>query len=426
MATGEPKLIDQIESKLTQLAGSLPAEPRSGRGRPFVLPATVLWSAIVLGVLRGRMSQLGIWRIIAESTWWHRGTVQRSATAVVNRLTKADAGPMAAYFQAVTALLKAEQTHPPLRHLAPFATEVVAIDETTLDPVVRKLPIFRAVRGGDPGLLPGKITVRYDLRRQLFETVLMQEDARQNEKVAARAAIADLPPGTLILADLGYFSFPWFDELTEAGHHWVSRYRRKPSFTVDHVYYDDGETFDGLIWLGAYRADKAKHRVRLVRFRHNEHDYAYLTNVTDPADLSMAEIAELYARRWDIERAFDLLKTDLDLHLLWSGKMQLIHQQVWGALVIAQVLLALRTEIALLADADVFEVSIKLLAQAFPDYAKRYDDPVRAYAENGRRLRYIRPVKRKQIIAPTIPLSAITPAPPDMITTRIPRYAGKS
>jgi len=425
MAETAPKLIDQIETKLTQLAASLPAEPVSGRGRPFVLPAAVLWSAIALGVLHGRMSQLGIWRIIADATWWHRGTVQLSASAVGKRLTRTDAAPMAAYFQAVTALLKAEQSRPPLGHLAPFATEVIALDETTLDPVVRKLPILRGVRAGDPQLLPGKLTVRFDLRRQLFDAVTIQSTAQQNEKVAAPAAVADLPAGSLILADLGYFKFAWFDALTDAGHHWVSRFRQKTSYEVKHVYYQDLYTFDGLVWLGAYRSDKATYLVRLVRFFHQGQPYAYLTNVLEPARLSLAEIVALYERRWEIERAFDLLKTDLHLHLLWSGKQALIEQQVWGALVIAQVLLALRTEIAWLADADMFEVSIKLLIQYFPDYAKRYDDPVRAYAENGRRLRYIRPVKRKHIIAPELPLSAMTPAPPDLVTTRMSRYAGK-
>jgi len=425
MADRDPTLINQIETKLTELAAALPAEPASGRGRPQVLPAAVLWSAIALGVLKGQLSQLGIWRLIVERTWWHRGTLQLSASAIGKRLTTTDAAPMAAYFRAVTELLTQEQTHAPLGHLAPFATAVIALDETTLDPVVRKLPILRGVRAGDPQLLPGKLTVRFDLRRQLFDAVTIQEQAQQNEKVAAPDAVAELPSGSLILADLGYFKFAWFDALTAAGHFWVSRFRQKTSYEVKHVYYQDLYTFDGLVWLGAYRSDKAKYLVRLVRFFHQGQPYAYLTNVLDPAELPMIDIVELYARRWDIERAFDLLKTDLHLHLLWSGKRALIEQQVWGALVIAQVLLALRTEIALAAAVDVFEVSIKLLAQHFPEYAARYDDPVRAYAENGRYLRYIRPVKRKQLIAPAISLDVMTPAPADLVTTRMPRYAGK-
>ncbi len=60
----------------------------------------------------------------------------------------------------------------------------------------------------------------------------------------------------------------------------------------------------------------------------------------------MAEIARLYARRWDIELAFLTLKEHLGLHLLWTSKLVSILQQVWACLIIAQVLQALRLEIA--------------------------------------------------------------------------------
>lgn len=90
---------------------------------------------------------------------------------------------------------------------------------------------------------------------------------------------------------------------------------------------------------------------------------------------------------------------------------------------IVQVLLALLTEIARAAEAEVFEVSLKLLIQYFPDYVKRYADPMRAYAHLGWRLRLIRPVKREQIAVPAIPPSAMILVPAVLVTTRTPRYA---
>jgi len=71
-----------------------------------------------------------------------------------------------------------------------------------------------------------------------------------------------------VLADLGYFAFPWFDDLTDRRSWYVSRLRLTTSDAVPHTSYRDGETFDGVVWLGAYRADRAKHAVRLVQFRH--------------------------------------------------------------------------------------------------------------------------------------------------------------
>lgn len=425
LQTTPPNALDQLETMIMTLAAELPAETRSTRGRPLLLPAAVLWSALAIGVLRGKMSLSGIWRVIIQRTWWHHGQLQISLPAVSKRLEQADPAVMADFFTRMTEQLVARQEDAPCDTLAPFASAVIALDETTLDAVMRKLPALREIPRGSTHLLGGKVTACFDLRRQLFHSIAIQENPRQNERVAAREAVATLPIGSLILADLGYFGFAWFDELTDAGHFWISRMRAKTSYTVDHVHYDDGSTFDGLVWLGAYRADQAKHRVRLLRFTHRGMSYAYLTNVTDPRRLTMADAAALYARRWDIELAFKLIKTDLHLHLLWSAKPTVLQQQVWAVLLIAQLLLALRSEVARRAEVDLFDVSMRLLIEQLPDYARRYDDPIGAFIEKGRYLGFIRPSRRIRIVAPDIPISAMTLPPPGQPTTRSPRYAGK-
>jgi hypothetical protein len=40
-----------------------------------------------------------------------------------------------------------------------------------------------------------------------------------------------------------------------------------------HRFYDQDGVFDGLIWLGAYRADRAAHAVRRVQFRVGTRQY---------------------------------------------------------------------------------------------------------------------------------------------------------
>jgi hypothetical protein len=73
-------------------------------------------------------------------------------------------------------------------------------------------------------------------------------------------------PGTLVLADLGYFGFRWFDELTEQGYSWISRVKGNTTVVVLHTYYEAGETFDRLVWLGACDT-LGKYAVRQVQFR---------------------------------------------------------------------------------------------------------------------------------------------------------------
>jgi len=330
---------------------------------------------------------------------------------------------MAELFADVTALLTARVAPWQATELAPFATDVVVLDETTLDPVARLLPALRGVPPGDDRLLPGKLAAVFDVRRQLFRTVRYLPDARQNEKVAARDLAARLLPGSLVLADLGYFGFAWFDELTDAEHFWLSKLRAKTSYALVHIHYQDATTLDALVWLGKYRADKAKHLVRLGRFRHGDEERTYLTNVTDPAVLPIPMIATLYARRWDIELAVKLVKRELGLHLLWSAKTPVLLHQVWAVLVIAQILQALRLEIAARAGVTLFEVSIPILIQTLPLVAAQQDDPLAFIVAHGKRLGVIRTTRRIVPVAPDIPSAALHPPPIDLVRQRDPRYA---
>jgi hypothetical protein len=177
-----------------------------------------------------------------------------------------------------------------------------------------------------------------------------------------------------------------------------------------------------LVWLGAYRADRAAHPVRLVQFRHGATLCRYLTNVCDPQQLPLDEIAQLYARRWDIEMAFQLIKQHLGLSLWWSTKDRVIHQQLYAILIIAQIVQALRLEIAGRAGVEVFDVSLPLLVRYLPVFAARGEDPVARFVDDGRLAGFIRPSRRITMIAPDPPL-AYAMSIGDRPVLRTPRYA---
>jgi hypothetical protein len=198
-----------------------------------------------------------------------------------------------------------------------------------LDPVARLLPALRSVALGDAQLLPGKPAALFDIRLQQWLRVEYLADPEQNEKVAARSLIASLPIGSLILADLGYFGFAWFDDLTRASYYWVSRLRAKTSYRVLHTFYEDGTTFDGIVWLGAYRTDQAAFAVRLVRYQHQHVSYRYLTNGLDPTQLSLHDLAYLYARRWDIEPSIRFRKQHLSWTLPAFQQSELCDRWIW-------------------------------------------------------------------------------------------------
>lgn len=423
-----PELVGQVDAFIVDLVATLdPAvvdPPSTGPGRPRVLPGLMLWTGVLLCVLHRWTHQRDLWRLLCFHGVPTFPRFALSDEAIYRRLAQAGPAPLAQLCDQVSAVLADRLAAWPVlgaADLAPFARDVVAIDETTLDPVARSLPHLRGQPTED--LLPGKLAGIFDLRTQQWRTIQYHPDPHQNERVAARDLVATLRPGTLILADLGYFGFAWFDDLTDAGHFWLSRLRGKTSYTVIHTHYQQGETLDALVWLGAYRADKAKHAVRLIQFRVKGTLHRYVTNVRDPRQLTLGDCARLYARRWDIELAVSLIKRELGLHLLWSATPAVMLQQVWAVLIIAQIVQALRLEVAGRAGVDPFDVSMPLLVAAVPRLIAAGEDPIAVLVARGRQVEIIRPSRRTRIVAPEMPRAALAMPPPGLVLVREPRYA---
>lgn len=411
-----------IEAMLEELLPRL-TPVRTGRGRPEILPAALLWAGLLVCILRGTSSQLGIARLLSHTGLWRYPRVPVTAEAVRIRLQRSGPATMQQLFTAVTQELIAQDAGD--LTLAPFATGVYALDDSTLDQVARTLPALHDLPPGDDRLLPGKLCTAFDVRRQIFHTMVPTDLPRQNSKVAFPDLVATLPVGSLLLVDLGYFSFPGFDALTDDGYFFISKLRNKTSWEPVHVFTKSHGVYDALIWLGRYRADRAKHLVRLITVRVGGQTYRLITNVCDPQVLPAAEAIRLYLRRWDIELAFKLIKRELGLHLLWSARWEMILTQVWGVLIIAQIASSVRQQIARRAGVELFDVSLVLILRDLPALVERGEpDLIGVIAALPRgKGGYIRASRRT--VAPVPPDLPIDPAPPGLPTTRPPRYAGR-
>ncbi len=284
--------LGNVEEFLQQcLEGMEPDHRERGAGRPRVLPAMALWAGLLVCVLRGFPSQLALWRLLSRKQLWFYPRFPVTGQAVYNRLQRGGTQALESIFGEISRILVQRLARWRAPDHAPFATEVVCIDESTLDQIARKLAGLRVLPPGDPGLIPGKLSGLFDLRSQQWRKVLFQPKAQQNEKVLARELVAELPPGSLVVAGLGYFGFAWFDWLTGQHYYWLSRLRQKTSYQVIHTYYHRGDTFDGIIWLGSHRADRARYAVRLVTFRQGNIQHRYITNVHNPRTFPMPDMA---------------------------------------------------------------------------------------------------------------------------------------
>jgi hypothetical protein len=406
-----------------ETAAQQPGKP----GRPVSLPSVSLWLGVLVAVLRGLRSQRAIWRLLAAGGWWKQPSYDIEDQAIYKRLEHEGWQPLAQLFERMSLVL-AQWLQPALHAyhqgygtLAPFATEVVALDEMCLDQVSRRLPILRHFKKGDVQLLPGKLMALFDVRLQQWRAIKYIAQVREHGMGHARSMLTSVKRRALLLMDLGYFSFHWFDDLTELGYSWISRVKENTTVVVLHTYYEAGETFDRLVWLGAWDI-KGKYAVRQVQFRQGGVLKQYFTNVCNPTVLPLPEIARLYARRWDIELAFLTLKRELGLHLIWSSKTVVVLAQVWACLIIAQVLQAIRMEVALRAQVDAFEVSLPLLMEVLPLFGSQGRNGIVECVRQGQRLGIIRPSTRLRIQAPEIPAEQLLPLPQGTLLCRQPCY----
>jgi hypothetical protein len=410
--------VERWVSRQQSQAASAPGEPK-GPGRPCALPAAVLWSTVLLCVFHRARGVRDVWRALVCQGY------DLCDQAVYARLDSGGTEPLQAVFEQVSRMLAAWVR--PLvdaqswEALAPFARAVLALDETALDPLARKLPSLRHFKKGAVELVPGKLATLFDVRLQLWQRIDYVADAQQNCKVHARAMLTGLLKGTLLLFDLGYFGFEWLDEVTTRSLWSVCRLREKTSYTVVHTLYESDEVFDGLVWPGHHQA-KARYVVRLVRVRVGCCTHEYLTNVRNPSILPVGDLVRLYARRWDSELAFLLLKEYLELHLWWNSKLTGILQQLWACLSIAQLLQAMRLQIAVRAHVDPFEVSLPLVVRAMPTLLVSGQDPIALCVQRGRQLGFIRPSSRLRLQVPVIAAADIVPRPADLVLERTPCY----
>lgn len=411
---------DWIDDLVGSLAESLGEEREKKKsGRPQQVPWVQIVAGVLVSVLFGMKTYQQLWRRLRRKGLAGFEPISVQDDAIIKRLKQAGTAPFERLLQQMGQQPVVEGT---ALDLATFAPKIVAIDEMTGDQMQRRLKAQRQLTKGASQLLPGKLAGRYNIRAQQWEVVQWRENVQANCKVDVLSLLVGLEAGSLLLFDLGYFAFWWFDELSQQGYHWVSRLREKTSYELVHVFWRFEGNMDALIWLGAHRADRAGKMVRLVRFWDGEQLHSYISNVLDPRQLSMQAIAQLYVRRWDIELAFLLLKQYLGLHQWWSNQPVLMQQQCLVLIIVAQRLQHWRMQMARQAGVDAFEVSLPLLLDVLPELLREQQEPFAWMSSLGRELGLIRASSRRVLLVPKVPEEQMRLPAAELVQQRPARY----
>ena len=178
----------------------------------------------------------------------------------------------------------------------------------------------------------------------------------QSEATLTGALLDRLEPGMLVLADRGFFSYALWRKALGTGADLLWRIRTDPAGPKPQHLRDleDGS------WLAHLRrATPAAARrqepllVRVIDYRiddgrENTTGYRLFTTILDPATATAAELAAAYTQRWEIELAFDELKTHQrgPRSVLRSKSPDLALQEIWGHLCCHYAIRSLMTQAA--------------------------------------------------------------------------------
>ena len=327
--------------------------------RERALPAHVMVYYAIALALYADVATQEVLRCVVEGARWlgdPTTTDVPSKSGISQARTRLGAAPLEALYRAVVAPIAAAGT--------PGAWyrgwRVMSLDGTTLDvgdttanveafgrPVSTRganatgaFPQLRVV-----GLLENGTHVIADAQLGAYGT---------SERVLAAPVLAALTDEMLCLADRGFLSFDLWQTAAATG---AALLWRVPSvFTLPILErFADGSYRSELRWNSAcVSADRTPQAVRVITYTLPGRPvattrYRLVTTLRAPARAPAAELAALYHERWEMETAFDELKTHLRgaRRVLRSKTPALVAQEAWGFLLAHFALRALMHEAAL-------------------------------------------------------------------------------
>lgn len=253
---------------------------------------------------------------------------------------------------------------------------VWVLDASKLDPISKRLKILRKVKDQ---VLPGMVLAVYELYPGILRRLKFDPDAARSEyKMAVEWLKEEEDPEvlkeTLVIADRLYGTPGFLEELGQKGawglvrrNRSVKIRRRKLLSRV--TLRGHGVTVQD--WQVQVGEGTRSHPLRYIRLTGRRGTMEWFTNVLDAKRLTGWEAADLYLRRWQVERMFAALKCVLDLKSFLCAHPNGVAHQVYGAALVYVAMRMMQADIA-----TELEIDPEWLSEAklFPRFRQAFHD----------------------------------------------------
>jgi hypothetical protein len=200
---------------------------------------------------------------------------------------------------------------------------------------------------------------------------------RASEQALGREVIKALKPGMLCLADQGFTSIAFWNQASATGADLLWRMRSDRHMEVEKIL-PDGTYVSRLRRQNAKEGQEESKPLRVIEYYVDGVEgsqnamFRLVTTMKDPDEFPAEELARLYQQRWEIETAFDELKTHLRgaRMCLRSKTPELVRQEFYGLMLAHFAVRGLMHEAAQKANIDPddlsFTHSLRVLRRALP------------------------------------------------------------
>lgn len=232
-------------------------------------------------------------------------------------------------------------------HLDDRFTEVWAIDGSRLAAVWHRLKkLWRVPRV----VLPGVMLAFYDLRRGIIRHLHYSMDAAKSESVRAVKAIAQVPPGALLVGDRLFAVMKIFAAVAQRGAWLLAKRNKTVKFRhqrkLSSGRYDGGRWTAYEVKVGGTSKRTPEQTWRYIKWTRGRTVYELVTNLLDPQMLSATDALALYRERWAIERLFYDLKEVLNLNRIYASHPHTVAQQVYACALVHTAMRVAQAQVA--------------------------------------------------------------------------------